>query len=75
MQWNLRGFKSNRLHLLDAIDSIKPDIICLQETHLKQTHMARLPSFQHPPCRFDRKNSKGGGTLISLRVGIPFIEY
>ena len=71
MQWNIRGFKPQRPHLLHAIDIIKPDIICLQETHLKTNHTSTLPGYSHPSARKDRELQSGGGVTIFVHNNIP----
>ena len=45
----------------------------MQETHLKQSHKASLPTFQQPE-RFDRLNQQGGGVAIFVKQGLPFTK-
>ena len=74
MQWNIRSFNAQRIHLIDAIDNKHPDIICLQETLLKPNKQVRLPSFQNPPCRKDRVDGGRGGVMIYVQPNIPYSD-
>jgi len=42
MQWNLNGFYNKLTDLKLFVNNKKPNIICLQETNLKQTIMQKL---------------------------------
>ena len=73
MQWNVRGFYPQRPFLLHAIDTISPQVLCIQETHLKQQHNANLPTFQQP-VRVDRLDQQGGGVAVFVKQGLPFTK-
>ena len=63
LQWNLHGFRTHRPFLQNAIDEIKPNIIALQETLLKESDQSYLSGF-NPPFRKDRDDRSGGGVAI-----------
>ena len=69
LQWNIRNFKSQKPHLLYAIDEIKPDILILQETHLSDNDHAQIPGYK----KLHRKDRdrKGGGVAIAVKNDIP----
>jgi len=73
MQWNIRGFYSRRPFLSSAIESLNPDIICVQETFLKPSKKAQLKGYQ-PPARTDRLEGDGGGVAIFIKNSLPYIE-
>ena len=73
LQWNMRGYHSQRPHLQNTIDELNPHIICLQETHLKKQNTTSLTKYHFPPMRKDRTNKKGGGIAIFIHNSIPFI--
>ena len=50
----MRGFKPQRSYLQHAIDELKPDVISIQETHLKEKDHAFLAGY-NPPWRKDRE--------------------
>ena len=70
IQWNMRGYQHQRPYLQNAIDTIKPLVICLQETHLKPEKDASLPQFHYPPLRADRLSGKCGGAAIFIHESI-----
>lgn len=72
VQWNIKGYYTNLPHLQQVIDTIKPNIICLQETWLRETDNIRLNNFQQPPARFDRVNRARGGSCVFVENGIPY---
>ena len=71
LQWNLKGYHSQRPYLQHAIDILKPTVIALQETHLKPNQNAHLTRYQ-PPLRKDRTANKGGGVALFIHTDIPF---
>ena len=72
VQWNLRNFSTHRPYLQHLIDRTQPDIICLQETHLKDKQKSRLSNYQFPPLRKDRSNALGGGVAIFIKNSVPY---
>ena len=65
LQININGI-SNKLQELELlIDTLKPDIICIQETKLNKAR--KSPQLPHYTTnRTDRQNSKTGGGLITF---------
>ena len=53
------------------MDSIHPDIICLQETWLPHNQPVKLANYQSPPARKDRPEGARGGVCVFTRLGIP----
>ena len=72
LQWNVRGFQSQRPYLLPLLDSLHPSVLCLQETHLQPHSTPTLPNF-HPALRQDRPCGRGGGVAIFLHSSLPHI--
>ena len=73
LQWNLQGYQTQRPYLQHLIDKTKPQILCLQETHLKPKNPLYIPGYQYPPLRKDRADHRGGGVAIVTRIGVPNI--
>ena len=74
LQWNIRGYHSQRPYIQHLIDKIKPQIMCFQETHLKPSNSSHIPQYQYPPLRKDRSNRRGGGVSIFFRRDLPFVQ-
>ena len=66
LQWNVRGYRPQRPYIQHAIDIIKPQIICIQETHLKPNQTASFTNF-NASYRKDREKRKGGGVAIFVK--------
>src|SRR5215469_6741495 len=66
-QWNVRGFKLNRLFIEQLVNKHNINIIAIQETHLDDDDDIYLKHFQI--FRKDR-NSRGGGVLIGIHDSI-----
>lgn len=73
MQWNIRSYSSHLPYLHTALDTLQPDVLCLQETFLPAHRPVRITSFQQPPARKDREDRTGGGVLILVRISLPYI--
>ena len=73
LQWNIRGFRSHRPYLQNAIDTIKPNIIALQETLLKNKDDSYLSGY-NPPLRKDREDKTGGGVAIFIKANVASID-
>ena len=71
LQWNLIGFRAQRPHLQTALDNFHPQVIALQETHLKQHQHSHLRSYH--PLRCDRQNRPGGGVALFIHNTVPHI--
>src|SRR5207244_6836528 len=70
--WNCNGIKSHFDELLHYISSstVKPSLICLQETHATNDSLPSIPGYSYTHnFRLDRK---GGGTAIYVINGIYF---
>ena len=73
LRWNIRGFHSRKPCIQSIIDTTKPDIICLQETHLKPKSSAYLSQYHFPPNRQDRLLQRDGGVAIFIKNSLPAI--
>jgi ribonuclease HI len=73
MQWNIRGFSSHFPHLQQALDTLHPNVVCLQETFLKPKNNPKLRNFQSSPARKDRANREGGGVIIFVQFPLPYV--
>ncbi|GFX68375.1 probable RNA-directed DNA polymerase from transposon X-element [Trichonephila clavipes] len=69
--WNADGVRSRIVEIRDFIDKHAPDLLLLQETHLRPEHSFSIPNYI---CyRNDRTNSArgwGGGTAILIKITI-----
>ena len=74
LQWNMRGFFSQKPYLQKSIDTLDPDIICLQETHLKAKNVPSLSKFHFPPIKRDREDRRGGGVMILIKNTINYLK-
>ena len=73
--WNCNGIRSEITefkHLLSG--KYRPNIICLQETHLKSNSKITLDTTGFKIIRKDRLNEPKGGLLIMINQNIPYIE-
>jgi len=73
LQWNIRGFYSRKPFLHRLTDTLSPDILCLQETHLKPHKKSYIKGY-HLASRCDRVDRDGGGTMIFVKSETPCIE-
>lgn len=70
LQWNANGLKSRSAELKQFISQskIKPDVICIQETHLKTNHKFQIVGYD---CiRRDRLDRPMGGVAIFIKQEI-----
>ena len=72
LQWNMRGYNSQRPFLQDAIDNLSPQILALQETHLNEKSQPYLSGY-HLPLRKDRADRKGGGVALFIKKSVAFV--
>ena len=72
LQWNARGLKAHLNELLNYISQPQndPDLLCIQETHLKQSQNISIPGYT--VIRLDRVDKLGGGIATFIRNGIPY---
>lgn len=70
MQWNCCSFRARIYELRRFLQCCiaAPDIICVQETLLKENQAHRIDGYE--VFRQDRPHSKGGGLAILLKEGI-----
>jgi len=70
LQWNCQTITKKLPELKRFLQNSKnqPDIICLQETHLKKE--ITIPSYHI--IHNNRYNSKGGGVLIAIKEGLQY---
>ena len=71
LQWNVRSFSTNRVHILDAIDTLQPKILSLKETRFLKTSRINLPGYQ-PPTLYSRPKGTEGGVAIYVHSTISF---
>ncbi|GFX55683.1 RNA-directed DNA polymerase from mobile element jockey [Trichonephila clavipes] len=66
--WNANGVKKNLEELKDSIIFHNPDLIRIQETHLRPPDRISIPNYT---ChRSDRLTHRGGGTAIFVKNSI-----
>ncbi|GFX69505.1 RNA-directed DNA polymerase from mobile element jockey [Trichonephila clavipes] len=66
--WNANGLKSNLEELKDCIIDYNPDVIGIQETHLRPADRVSIPNYT---ChRSDRTTHRGGGTALFVKNSI-----
>ncbi|GFU90848.1 probable RNA-directed DNA polymerase from transposon X-element [Trichonephila clavipes] len=66
--WNANGLKSNLEELKDCIIDYNPDVIGIQETHLRPADRVSIPNYT---ChRSDRTTHRGGGTVLFVKNSI-----
>lgn len=64
LQWNIKGYVNNYSELQTLIKSHKPQIISLQETHLKTINNIPIPINYKVYISKSTTNSFGGSALI-----------
>ena len=74
LQWNIRGFYPQKPYLQKCIDISCPDVICLQETHLKTSNVPSLSNYHYPPIKRDREDRRGGGVMIFVKNTVPYLN-
>lgn len=67
--WNVRSLKARLHDLLDLVNNISPDVLCLSETKLNTNDYVSIPNFV---ASFQSRNSRGGGTGIMIRSELSF---
>src|ERR1043165_5754420 len=71
--WNIRGIRANLYQLKNYLNQSKhlPDIICLQETFLKEKN--QTPAFDnYNVIRKDNNKHSRGGLATMIKTGISF---
>lgn len=73
LQWNCRGLLQNIDDGHYFLDEVQPSAVCLQETHLKNTHTDILR--RHRVFRKDRLSAhSSGGVAVVVRRGVACAE-
>lgn len=74
--WNVRGLNNpiKRGKVISHLKSLGPDLIFLQETHLKKNSHIRLKCKWINNISHASFNVKARGTAILIRKGVPFIH-
>ena len=74
LQWNAQNIKSHLAYFMKYMSSLTntPDIICIQETHLKPKHNFSLPGYV--PVRKDRTFAEKGGLLTLVKSSISYSD-
>lgn len=71
LQWNANNLKTNGTEFKLVVDSLKPDIVCIQETFLTSRDIFDIPGYN---CiRRDRGQGAGGGVATLIKNGIPYV--
>ena len=71
LQWNIRGEKVNLCELMLLITTFCPAIICLQETHLKESDTLNIKDFTSYNHISKESNIATGGSSILINNKIP----
>ena len=76
LQWNCRSIRKNIFSLKFLIDSIKPIVICLQETWLvDNTDLNYMKNIlKNHEFYFKKRHSPSGGVGLLIHKSIPHIE-
>ena len=74
IQWNAKSLVAHGSEFKKYVSELltKPDIICFQETWLKEHNRFHMPGYSL--IRRDRARGKGGGCGIMVKFGVPFTE-
>ena len=74
IQWNANGLDKNGPELLKKLETekITPDIICIQETFLKESKNWNIDNYT--AIRRDRKDRPKGGLVTFVKHGIIYHE-
>lgn len=73
--WNVKGLNNfaKRKRVFNHLSTFKPDIVFLQETHLRSSQSSRLSQSWLPHVYHSGFNSKSRGVAILIRKNFPFI--
>ena len=67
-----KGIQHKKSELLVFLKDNSVDVICVQETHLRETHRLFVRGFEM--FRRDRPSGHKGGVLTLVRNGIPAVQ-
>ena len=71
-QWNAEGVRNKKPELQEFLRKHSIDIICIQETHLKEPQRFFVRGYEL--FRHDRHNRHKGGILTLVKTSIPAVE-
>ena len=78
MTWNVRGLgdKVKRKAMFKYFDKMKPQVICLQETHMRPDSIYLLNSRKYPMQYHSTHTSysRGGSVMISVNITFECIQ-
>ena len=75
IQWNIRSLKQRLIYLNELINSLSPEIFCLQETKLENTNFEYSGKLYKAYHHINRsKKVAAGGTSIFIKRNIPQSE-
>ena len=69
ISWNPDILTNRQEELLNLLNQLKPQVLCLQETGLKTGVNLKIPGYSI--FRTDRLTARGGGTAILVQEDIP----
>ena len=69
LNFNANGLKNQILEVANFLQKNSIDIACINETHLKNPDIVKIPNYTI--YRNDRENRPGGGTAIIIKKSIP----
>jgi len=72
IQWNMNGYWNNYSDLQLLCGNQKPDILCIQETHMKRTEIPKLKNYTWIQKADDLSLKATGGVAIGFVEGITF---
>lgn len=72
VSWNANGIRKKKPETTHFLADHQPDVLLIQETHLKPSDRFTLPNYQI--IRQDRLHNRGGGTLIAIHKTISHYE-
>jgi len=71
LQWNMNGFFNNYHELQLLIREYDPDVLCLQETHLKNNSLI-INNYDSHQCNSPYPNRAKGGSAIAVKKKFSF---
>jgi len=71
MQWNANGLLWKQSEFKQHVANNDYDVICIQETFLKQSKQIRIPGYD--TIRSDRLEAKGG-LMMLIKHGVKYIS-
>ena len=75
IQWNCRGLKANYNEILILMSIFSPNVICLQETFLKQSDNVGFSDFKMSNYICPDGQRASGGTSIMVKSSVPHSQF